>query len=51
MRVRWKDLGIRGSVRARDLWTHKDLGVVASEYRSVVSAHGVVMLRIVPQKS
>jgi len=49
MQVRWSDLGIHGPVKARDLWSHKDLGVIASEYSSVVPAHGVVMLRIVPQ--
>ena len=50
MKVRWEDLGIYGPVEARDLWSHQGLGVIPNEYSTHVPAHGVVMLRVVPQK-
>jgi alpha-galactosidase len=46
MTVRWRDLGRPASVRARDLWTHQDLGSIRDQYTATVSAHGVVMLRV-----
>lgn len=49
MHLLLKDLGMNGPVRARDLWSHRDLGVIAHEYKTVVPSHGVVMLRIVPE--
>ncbi|MGD0912165.1 MAG: glycoside hydrolase family 27 protein [Terracidiphilus sp.] len=51
MYVQWEDLGIYGSVAARDLWSHRDLGVLPKGYEALVPAHGVVMLRIDPQQS
>jgi alpha-galactosidase len=48
MRIRWEDLGIYGAAEARDLWAHRDLGVLSGEYSGAVPAHGVVVLRVVP---
>jgi alpha-galactosidase len=49
MHIRWEDLGIYGSVEARDLWSHKDLGLLPREFSAQVPAHGVVLLRVDPQ--
>jgi alpha-galactosidase len=49
MYVDWEDLGIYRPVTARDLWAHRDLGVLSGEYSTIVPAHGVVMLRVVPR--
>jgi alpha-galactosidase len=48
MSVRWTDFKLPDQVRARDLWTHKDLGTLAGGHSAVVPAHGVVMLRVSP---
>jgi alpha-galactosidase len=45
MAVDFAELGVRGAVKARDVWAGQDLGAV-SAYKAVVPAHGVVMLRI-----
>ena len=44
--VRLPQVGFDGPVHARDLWTHKDLGIVQDSYTATVPAHGVVMLRL-----
>jgi len=41
-----KDLGFSGPVHARDLWAHKDLGVLEGSYTVTVPQGGVVMLRM-----
>jgi alpha-galactosidase len=50
MHVQWQDLRIYGPVEARNLWSHQDLGLLPEGYSAHVPAHGVVMLRVVPQK-
>jgi alpha-galactosidase len=49
--VRLADAGINGDAQARDLWEHKDLGVVRGSYTAEVPGHGVVMVRLKPQSS
>src|SRR5882724_4132419 len=47
--IKWSDLGLKSAPkRARDLWAHRDLKLhgAESEYSVMVSAHGVVMLRV-----
>ena len=44
--VTFKDLGFKGPVQARDLWAHKDLGVLADSFTAVPPKGGVVMLRL-----
>jgi alpha-galactosidase len=39
-------IGAAGSVRLRDLWAHKDLGMVQQSYSAEVPKHGAVMLRV-----
>jgi alpha-galactosidase len=42
------DAGINGDAQVRDLWEHKDLGVVRESYTAEVPGHGVVILRLRP---
>ncbi len=44
--VRLKDLGFTGPVHARDLWAHKDLGLISDSYTATPPEGGVVMLRL-----
>jgi len=44
----WRTLGLRGSARVRDLWTHSDVGAMTDRFNATVPAHGVVMIRITP---
>jgi alpha-galactosidase len=41
-----KDVGFTGPVHARDLWAHKDLGILRGSYTATVPQGGVVMLRL-----
>jgi alpha-galactosidase len=41
-----KDVGFSGPVHARDLWAHKDLGILRGSYTVTVPQGGVVMLRL-----
>jgi alpha-galactosidase len=41
-----RDVGFTGPVHARDLWAHKDLGVLRGSYTVTVPQGGVVMLRL-----
>jgi hypothetical protein len=44
------DIGLSGSCKVRDLWAHKDLGVVTDTVSATVNSHGTVLLRIEPAK-
>ncbi|MDE3150688.1 MAG: glycoside hydrolase family 27 protein [Gemmatimonadota bacterium] len=45
----WWRVGIRTrKAEVRDLWAHKDLGVMQDRYRATVPSHGVVMVRVTP---
>ncbi len=41
-----KDLGFSGPVHARDLWAHKDLGLLHNSYTVIPPKGGVAMLRL-----
>ena len=43
-----RQVGYSHPVHARDLWAHKDVGVIQDSYTAVVPSHGVVMLRLQP---
>jgi alpha-galactosidase len=47
--VNWADAGLKGSVRVRDLWRQKDLGVHADGFSASVPSHGVLLLRVWPK--
>lgn len=46
----WKDLGLQGSYRVRDLWRQKDVGRVDGRYAAAVNRHGVSLVRLFPVK-
>ena len=42
------DLGFSRGAKIRDLWTHRDLGVVAGDFAPVIPFHGAGLYRITP---
>ncbi|TAM84330.1 MAG: glycoside hydrolase family 27 protein [Acidobacteria bacterium] len=44
--LRFKDVGFSGPVHVRDLWTHRDVGLLRGSYTVTVPQGGVVMLRL-----
>ena len=44
--LRLRDVGFTGPVHARDLWAHKDLGILHDTYTVRVPKGGVVMLKL-----
>jgi alpha-galactosidase len=49
IRVDWKDLGLTGSVRVRDLWEHKDIEKIAEGRNFQVPPHGAGLYKLTPQ--
>ena len=47
----WKDVGLDVSAKmsVRDLWLHKDVGVMSGSLTSEVQGHGVKVFRLSPQ--
>jgi len=45
-----KTLGLTGRQRLRDLWRQQDIGTVSDLYTADILGHGVLLLRIYPQK-
>jgi alpha-galactosidase len=48
--VAWPEIGYTAGLAAtvRDLWAHRDVGVVRGRYTATVPGHGVLMVRITP---
>ncbi len=44
--LRLKDIGFEGPVHARDLWAHRDLGLLQDSYIATPPKGGVMMLRL-----
>jgi len=44
--VPWKDLGLTGKHKVRDLWAHEERGSPKDEFWYQVPSHGVVLLRV-----
>ena len=44
--VSWSILGLAGRQPVRDLWLHKDLGLIVGAYTVNVPAHGAVLLKV-----
>jgi alpha-galactosidase len=44
--VEWSDLGLAGKATVRDLWAHKDLGEFHDAYKTLLPAHGSVLLKV-----
>lgn len=41
-----KDIGVAEKVKARNLWSHKNIGTLNGSYTAKVAPHGVTMLKI-----
>ncbi len=48
MKVTWRELGIEGPRRVRDLWRQKDTGTAVDALEAEVPRHGVAMLKLSP---
>jgi len=44
--VSWKDLGIQGNWKVRDLWRQKDLGKFKGSFKATVRRHGVEFVKL-----
>jgi alpha-galactosidase len=44
--IRFKDIGMQGSARVRNLWMHKDLGSFNGSYTAEIPRHGAVLIKI-----
>lgn len=44
--VLWKDLGLTGGCKVRDLWRQKDLGAFTNSFSAPVNAHGAVLVEV-----
>jgi alpha-galactosidase len=42
----FKDIGLPGSVKIRDLWQHKDLGSFSGSYTEEVPRHGAILVKV-----
>jgi alpha-galactosidase len=47
--VRWRELGIQGRQRVRDLWRQQDLGTFDGDFSSVVPRHGALFVKVTPR--
>jgi alpha-galactosidase len=43
---RFREVGLAGPVRVRDVWSQKDLGIQRGSFSVIVPTHGVVLLRL-----
>ena len=48
--VSWTELGIEGPRQVRDVWRHKDVGVVDGAWVADVGRHGVSLVRLIPPR-
>jgi alpha-galactosidase len=46
--IDFKQLGIKGKVKIRDLWRQRDLGYFLNSYSAKVPYHGVCFVRVIP---
>ena len=46
----WKQAGLSGKQTLRDLWRQKDLGTFEGSYGAEVPVHGVILLKVTPEK-
>ena len=44
------DIGIKGKFKVRDVWRQTDLGIFDKEFAADVPYHGVVLVRVTPEK-
>jgi alpha-galactosidase len=48
--ARWSDLGVTAKQTVRDLWRQKTLGRFDDKFETVVPAHSVVLVRLMPTR-
>ena len=48
--VSWSNLKISGPQKVRDLWRQKDLGVFQNKFEGRVAPHGVLLVKVSPQR-
>lgn len=48
--IHWRDLGLEGTQRIRDLWKQEDMGTFEDRFTVEVASHGVMLVRISPNK-
>ncbi len=46
--INWKDAGLKGNYKTRDLWQQKDLGFFKTSFTAKVPPHGVSLLKLQP---
>lgn len=46
--LNWKDAGLKGNYKTRDLWQQKDLGFFKTSFTAKVPPHGVSLLKLEP---
>ena len=44
--VNWKEIGLNGEQKVRDLWLRKNMGIFKTGYSAIVPGHGVVLIRL-----
>jgi len=44
--VNWKEIGLNGDQKVRDLWQRKNIGIFKTGYSTAVPAHGVVLIKV-----
>ncbi len=50
VKVTWQQLGVTGNQTVRDLWRQKNIGTYKDGFEAVVRPHGVILVRIQPEK-
>ena len=48
VKVNFETIGIKGKVKVRDLWSHKDLGTFNGSFSRELPQHGAALYRISP---
>jgi alpha-galactosidase len=48
--VSWSELGLSGTVRVRDLWTHADIGSFAGSHSFSIPPHGAGLYKLTPAR-
>ncbi|MCM2997161.1 S-layer homology domain-containing protein [Paenibacillus cellulositrophicus] len=46
VKVSWKDIGLTGSAKVRDLWSHSELGTFDDGYAAVLEPHASRMFKV-----
>jgi alpha-galactosidase len=45
--IDWKDVGVSGKLKVRDVWRQKDIGSFTESYKSTVAPHDVAFVRLI----